>query len=79
MDTRKVSLDVYATNGPHAADMVGSLCRVAQCVNLIVAARPVNPDKLLRLLVRAEIEIDGITMPEIEYASYLAGMADRTR
>lgn len=59
--------------------MAGSLYRVAMLHNMIVQARPISGARLLRLLQKAEVEIEGITMPEIEYASYLAGMADRER
>jgi hypothetical protein len=79
METRNISINVDVINGPHGADVAGSLSRIAECVNLIVSERPIIRAKLLSLLVRSEIEINGITMPEIEYAAYLAGMAERTR
>lgn len=79
MNERNVSIYLHESDGPHGADMGASLRRVARCVTLVVAHRPISGAKLLRLLQRAEVEIEGITMPEIEYASYLAGMADRVR
>lgn len=66
-------------NGPHGADVAGSLARVAMLHNMIIQARPISGARLLRLLQRSEVEIEGITLPEIEYASYLAGMAERER
>ena len=79
MNERTVAVYLHESDGAHGADMSGSLRRVSRCVTLIVSHRPISGARLLRLLQRAEVEIEGIAMPEIEYASYLAGMADRIR
>lgn len=79
MDKRNISVTVNTVNGGHHLDIVGSLHRIAECHNMIIAERPISGAKLLRVLQRAEATIDGITLAEIEYASYLAGMAETVR
>lgn len=79
MNERLISIHAQETDGAHGSDVSASLRRVSQLEARIVSARPISGARLLRLLQSAEVSIAGITMAEIEYASYLAGLADKVR
>lgn len=76
---RKYHIEILIANGGHGADISAALNRVASAVGIIGLA---NPDDLLEVLEQvhdSHENILGITMVELEFAAYLAGMAYRRR
>lgn len=78
-DIRSYTVSIAVVDGPHGADVSASLRRVAECVTRLVHGRPYPGPKLLRMLQRLEVEVAEVTLAEIEYSAYLAGLGEAKR
>lgn len=78
-DIRSYTVSITVVDGPHGADVSASLRRMAECVTRLVHGRPYYGLKLLRMFQRLEVEVKDVTISEIEYASYLAGLGEAKR